>query len=376
MSKNILIVAGESSGDIHASNLVKNLKKLDPEIRFFGIGGKNMSREGVEILKGIENMAIIGVWEIFSKIPHIREAFAKIRSKISASPPDAAILVDYPGFNLRLARALKRKGIPVIYYITPQVWAWGAFRIRGIKKYVDKAIVILPFEEKLFRRRGIDATFVGHPILETLRESAISRSSLGLVEKTPTVAILPGSREREVRSMLGLMCEACGILAGNLSAQFVLLRTSSVDDSLYDEILKGTKLNIKSVKDDTRGVLGISDFVLTASGTATLEAAVMEKPMLIIYKTSFLTALLFKIFARTPFIGLVNIIAGRGVCPEVLQYDAGPRHLANEMLGILSSEDKRKRQIEGLRGVKKLLGPPGASERAAGIALQFISRQR
>ena len=374
MTKNILIVAGEVSGDIHASHLVKNLKKLDPKIHFFGIGGKNLSGEGVEILMSIENLAIIGVWEILSKIPHIREAFAKIKKSVSKNPPDLAILVDYPGFNLRLARTLKKQGIPVVYYITPQVWAWGAFRIGGIKKYVDKALVILPFEEELFRRHGIDATFIGHPLLETLKESSLNRSSMGLDEKKLTLAILPGSREREVKCMLPIMLKACEIVSQEKPAQFLLLRNSSVEDSLYDELIAQSSIEITSVKDDTRGCLAMSDFVFTSSGTATLETAIVEKPMLIIYKTSFLTALLFKIFARTPFIGLVNIIAKRRVSPELLQYDATPKRLAKEILKILSSKKEQELQIEGLREVKKILGTPGASERAARLILEFISR--
>jgi len=374
MTKNILIVAGEVSGDIHASHLVKNLKKLDSSVRLFGIGGKNMSGEGVEILMGIDDLAIIGVWEIIVKIPYIREAFAKIKKCVSQNAPDAAILVDYPGFNLRLARELKKQGIPVIYYITPQVWAWGGFRIGGIRRYVDKAISILPFEEEFLRRHGVDARFLGHPLLETLKESSLTRSSLALDEKKLTLAILPGSRTREVKCMLPVMLKACEIVSQEKPTQFLLLRNSSVEDSLYDALVAQSSIKITSVKDDTRGCLAVSDFVFTSSGTATLEAAIMEKPMLIIYKTSFLTALLFKIFARTPFIGLVNIIAKRRVSPEVLQYDATPKRLAKEILKIISSEKEKELQVEGLREVKKLLGKPGASERAARLILEFISR--
>ena len=376
MTKNILIVAGEVSGDIHAASLVKNLKELSPELSFFGMGGKNMSREGVEIVMGIENLAIIGVWEIISKLPHIREAFQKIHRRVLAGKPDLAILVDYPGFNLRLAKGLKKQNIPVVYYITPQVWAWGAFRTKGMKKSIDKAITIFPFEETFLKSRGIDATFAGHPLMDAVKTSKLDRIAIGLDEKKLTIAILPGSREREVKIMLLPMIKACEIIASRLNAQFVLLRNSSVCDSLYDSTLKKSSLPVTSIKDDTYGCLGLSDFVFTSSGTATLEAAIMEKPMLIIYKTSFFTAILFKIFARTPFIGLVNIIAGKKISPEILQYDATPKRLAQEILDILSSEEKKGKQVEDLRKVKKLLGPPGAPKRAARVILDFISRLR
>lgn len=366
--KNILIIAGEASGDIHAANLITALKGLSGNLFFFGIGGARMDASGVNLVERMEKLSIIGVSEVFQKIIHVRRAYKKIVDRARGLSPDVAILVDYPGFNLLVAKALKKMGIPVIYYITPQVWAWGKRRIHRIKKYVDKAIVIFKFEEVLFRKYGIDATFVGHPILDKkVFSKPPDKKSLNLDEKKPTIALLPGSRESEVKNMLPVMIKASRLLLRQKDAQFVLLKSSGVDEDIYGKILKEQNFRAPSVKDDTYCCLGLSDFVFTSSGTATLESAIMERPMLITYKTSFLTAILFKIFAKIRFIGLVNIIAGRMVSPEILQYDATPERLAAQILSIVSSREKMDEQINSLRQVKSSLGTPGASLRAARI---------
>jgi lipid-A-disaccharide synthase len=374
MKKNILIVAGETSGDMHAANLIANLKKLKPGLFFFGIGGPRMESEGVNLLERMEHLSIIGVSEVFRKIGHVHRAYKKVMHKVRGISTDLAILIDYPGFNLALAKSLKKRKIPVIYYITPQVWAWGKQRIRLIKKYVDKAIVIFKFEEELFRKYGIDAMFVGHPLLDRERgESPLDKKSLELEEKKLTIALLPGSRESEVKNMLPVMIKAAGLILKQKDAQFVLLKSSGVGEDIYGKILKKSNLRIPSVKDNTYACLGLSDFVFTSSGTATLESAIMARPMLITYRTSFLTALLFKIFARTRFVGLVNIIAGRRVAPEILQYDATPERLAREILSLTSSKEEMEKQVNSLRWVKQTLGAPGASLRAARVIESFLT---
>lgn len=373
MGKTVLIITGETSGDMHAANLIRSIKTLKSDISFFGVGGEKMAFEGVEIIERMEKLSVIGIFEVFSKLPHIHRAYKKIMFKIKKTPPDAAVLIDYPGFNLAIAKKLKKKNIPVIYYITPQVWAWGKSRIYTIKKYVSKALVIFKFEEDLFKKYGIDATFVGHPILDTERKKAIpEKKSLGLKEKTKTVALLPGSREAEVKKMLPVMLEAASIAGKKTDIQFILLKSSTVDDGIYDGILKKSPVTVASIKNDTYGCLALSDFVFTSSGTATLESAVMERPMLITYKTSFITAIIFKFLTNTPFIGLVNIISKKEIAPEVLQYDAKPSKLASVMLSIILSPEKNKEQIMGLRRVKGIIGRPGASMRAARIISEFL----
>lgn len=368
MIKNILIIAGETSGDIHAANLIKNLKTLNPNLRFSGIGGRKMQKEGVNLVATIEKLSIIGVSEIFSKLKHIRNAYKKVMDTVEKTPPDAVVLIDYPGFNLAIAKTLKKKGFRIIYYITPQVWAWGGSRIHLIKKYIDRAIVILKFEEDLFRSHGINATFVGHPLLDIAKTGAVlDKKPLGLEEGRVVIALLPGSREAEIKRMLPVMLKTASLISKQKNVQFVLLESSGVDEKIYKGILEKSGLGIAIVKDNTYGCLSIADFIFISSGTATLESAIMEKPMLITYKTSFLTAFFFKLFARTRFIGLVNIIAEKEIVPEILQYDAKPKMLASTILSIISSDEKLEEQIQNLRQVKHLLGTSGASLRAARI---------
>ena len=263
--KNILIVAGETSGDIHASNLINNLKKLNSNLSFFGIGGPRMKKEGVTLLYGMENLSIIGVSEIFAKLKDVRSAFKKITAEIKKGATSCAILVDYPGFNLALSKVLKKNKIPVIYYITPQVWAWGKFRLRSIKANIDKAIVIFNFEEKLFRDYGIDATFAGHPLLDRKTdENNLERTSLGLDADKMTIALLPGSRDQEVKRLLPFMLKTAYLISQKKDVQFVLLKSSSVSEKIYDELSKESKTPIKVVKDNTYGCLGVSDFVFTS----------------------------------------------------------------------------------------------------------------
>ena len=366
MTRNILIIAGETSGDIHAANLIRNLKAQKKDLRFFGIGGKKMEEEGVELLARMEKLSIIGVSEIFAKLHDIRDAFKKISSAVKETPPDLAILIDYPGFNLRLAKSLKKDNVKIVYYITPQVWAWGKSRINIIRKYVDKALVIFKFEEELFKKHGIDATFVGHPLLDFYENrSGLKRSDYGLKEDRTTIALLPGSRESEVLRLLPTMLKTADIIVEKADIQFVLLKSSSVKKSTYEGFISLYSDRLALVEDNTYGCLDMSDFVFTSSGTATLECVIMEKPMLITYKTSLLTALCFKVFARTPFIGLANIIAGKEIAPEVLQYDAKPRKMAEEILSIILSPEKMHEQRKALKEIKDKLGLPGASMRAS-----------
>jgi len=363
---------------MHASELVSNLKKLDPGLEFFGTGAARMEKAGVKLLERMDRHSIIGAWEAVVKIFHILGIYKKIMKEVDSRKPRLAILVDYPGFNLMLARGLKKKGIRVVYYITPQVWAWGKSRIRAIRRFVDKAIVIFKFEEDLLRRHGIDAAFVGHPLLD--RVPAEAEKTVKPVKEAgedPVMALLPGSRESEVEKMLPVMLETSRIIAKEKKgARFLLLESRDVDSRLYEKHLKSRDIPLKIIKDNTYACLAEADFVFTSSGTATLECAIMERPMLITYKTSFLTALLFKIVARTPFIGLVNIIAGKEVAPEILQYDAKPERLARAILEIISSKEKLNGQVESLRRVKSSLGSPGAAAGAARIISGYLATLR
>lgn len=374
--KNILIVAGEPSGDLHAASLVKDLKSLDPDLRFFGIGGSRMKKAGVDIIFDITSLALVGAVEVLKNIVTVGKAFRSVISKIDADRPDLAILVDYPGFNLRLARALEKRSIPVVYYISPQVWAWGRGRVNIIKKCVKKILVFFKFEEELYKACGIDAEFVGHPLLDTVKAASVRRDVLkkyDLDEAKRTIAILPGSRSLEVRALLGVMVAASRIIKERLgSVQFILSKHPDLPTGLYEEPVRGSGLDIRLSQGETYDILAASDFAIVASGTATLETAIIGTPLVIIYKANLITYLLYKLVRDIRFIGLVNIIAGKEVAPELLQYDATPEKIAAKVLGLLSDEKSLSGIREELKKVKFSLGSPGASLRAAKSILPLL----
>ncbi|MFH1791043.1 MAG: lipid-A-disaccharide synthase [Candidatus Omnitrophota bacterium] len=376
MKKRILISAGESSGDQHASKLIRELLKLDPDIEFFGIGCDRMEASGVRLLERMDRHAIVGVWEVVANIGFIKNLFDSFKKRLDESKTDLAILIDYPGFNLALAKMLASRKIPCVYYITPQIWAWGMWRIRSIRKYVKKAIVILNFEEALYKKLGVDATFVGHPLLDdpvTMPAQEEARARLGLEPDKHTIALLPGSRPLEVKRILPVLIQTCAILGKQLDTQFVISRSPNVDSAIYEEVFTAHgNPRITVTAGGVTDCLAAADFVITASGTVTLQVAMAEKPMIITYITSMLTYLLGKIFVRTR-IGLVNIIAGEDICPEILQFYATPDALAREACAIISSDAKRGSMISGLRRVKKLLGEPGAAGKAAGIINHILA---
>ncbi|MFA6142619.1 MAG: lipid-A-disaccharide synthase [Candidatus Omnitrophota bacterium] len=367
--KKILIVAGEPSGDLHASNLVKNLKSLNPDIKFFGIGGTLLKKCGVDIIFDISELALVGVVEVLKNIFTVGKAFKTVLAKADAERPDLAILVDYPGFNLRLARELKARSIPVVYYISPQVWAWGRDRVNIIKKCVKKIIVFFKFEEELYKTYGVDATFVGHPLLDTVKATMTKDEVLKMYDLSrgkPVVALLPGSRTLEVKSFLSVMISACAIInKSSGGAQFVIAKYEGLRRDLYEDAIKSSNLDIRIADNDTYNILTAADFAVVASGTATLETAIIGTPFVMIYRVNLLTYMLYKIVSTTKFIGIVNIIAGKEVVPELLQYEMTPENIAAEVLKLMSDEDKKTKMLEGLKRVRASLGTSGASLRAA-----------
>ncbi|MFA6078725.1 MAG: lipid-A-disaccharide synthase [Candidatus Omnitrophota bacterium] len=377
MTKKILIVAGEPSGDLHASNLVKDLKRLYPDIRFFGLGGSMSKEAGVDVIYDIAALALIGLVEVLRNIFTVGRVFKKVLSAVDTERPDLAILVDYPGFNLRLAKELKKRSIPVVYYISPQVWAWGMDRVKSIKKCVDKVICLFKFEEAFYKTYGIDAEFIGHPLLDTVKVTAGRGETLekhSLNEDKLTVAILPGSRTNEVRSLLPAMLGAAMITNLKLpETQFIVVKHPDLPSGLYRKMLRYSSINIRLSDGDAYNVLGASDFAFVASGTATLETAIIGTPLAITYKVNLLTYLVYKMVSKTRFIGIVNIIAGREIVPELLQFRATAKNLAEAALNILTSEENRSSTIEELKQVRNSLGSPLARERAAKAVLPFLT---
>lgn len=370
--KHIFIVAGETSGDMHAVSLIEELKRLDASLIFSGLGGPKMKAAGVDLYEDLTKIAVVGFWEVLKHYQTFKKTFNLILSKIGEIKPFAVILVDYPGFNLRLAAVVKKKypDIKIIYYISPQVWAWKASRVKLIKRCVDKMLVLFAFEKDFYARFGMDVTFVGHPLVDEIKVSASRKEfleALGLEEHQLTIALLPGSRTKEVETLLPLMLEAARLLNKELArVQFFVVRAPSIDKKFIDKYLEQfSHLAIKTLEDRHYDAIHASDAVLVASGTATLETAILQTPMVVIYKTSFITWLLVKLFIKIPYIGLVNVVAGKRVVAECLQYAATPKNILNELKNILLNEARVESIKKELAKVKESLGSPGASRRAA-----------
>ena len=374
--KKILIVAGEPSGDLHAASLVRLLKTLDPSLQFFGMGGNILRDAGADITFDISALALVGLAEVLKNIFTVGRTYKALLRKIDLERPDLAILVDYPGFNLRLAKEIKKRSIPVIYYISPQVWAWGGDRINIIKKYVDKIIVFFKFEEELYKSCGINVEFAGHPLVDTVHASRTKDETLntyGLSKDKITIALLPGSRSNEITTLLPIMTRAAKIINARMpDTQFVIAKYPDLAISMYEKYVLSSGVDIKIAGGDAYNVVASADFAIVASGTATLETAIIGTPLIIIYKVKLLTYIAYNLVSKLRFLGIVNIIAGKEVAPEFLQYAATPEKISEKVVSLLSDRKKIDQMREELAGVKRSLGSPGASARAAQAVLAFL----
>ena len=369
MNKRILIVAGEASSDLHAANLIKEIKALMPSVKFFGLGGARMEEQDVALLANIVDLAVVGYIEVLKNIRKFKAIFNKLLQEVDKLNPSLAILIDYPGFNMRLAAELKKRNVPIVYYISPQVWAWGRNRIKLIKKFVERMIVIFKFEEVLYKKEGIPVDFVGYPFLDIVRVE----SPLTPPPGRTTFALLPGSRETEVKRLLPLMLESAKIIQEKIpNSQFLILRSSTVKKELFDQILANYQLPIYIFSDKTYEGLAGCEFALVASGSATLESAILEKPFVIIYKVSWFSWLCLRTVIRIPYVGLVNIVAGRRIIEEFIQYHAQPKRIADYIIKTLSNSQKITFLKNELSHVKLLLGEKGANKRAARIVVDIL----
>jgi lipid-A-disaccharide synthase len=375
-AKRIMIVAGEASGDLHGGNLVQAMHQIDPSLRFYGIGGKKLKAAGVELIADSADMAVVGLTEVVSKLGMILKVMAQLKASLKADRPDLIILIDYPDFNLSLAKAAKKYGVRVFYYISPQVWAWRRGRIGKIKKIVDKMAVILPFEASLYNKAGVDATFVGHPLLDVVRakysrEEALRR--FGLREGITTVGILPGSRQSEVVRLLPEMLMAAEIIEKKLSSvQFVLPLADTLETHFVSNIIRQYPIKVKVIPDEIYDVIGCADIAMVASGTATLETALMGTPMIIIYKVSAPSYYVGKMVINVDHIGLVNIMAGKTIVPELIQEAAIPEAIAAEVIDILTNRERMDDIKTELSKIRDMLGSPGAAVRTAHLAYEML----
>ncbi|MDP8230444.1 MAG: lipid-A-disaccharide synthase [Candidatus Gorgyraea atricola] len=372
--KRLMIIAGEASGDLQAAHLARSLKTLNPHIEIFGVGGKKMKEAGVDIVYDIVELAVVGFIEVIKHLSVFKKLFKKLVDLLESRRPDAVILVDYPGFNMRFAKQAKAKNIPVIYYISPQIWAWGKERVAEIKKCVDKMIVIFGFEEELYKQAGVKVSFVGHPFLDIVRSGWKKEETikhLHLNHHSKKIALLPGSRAKEVEKHLPSMLKACELIKEKLpDVEFILSRRKELDRSIYNNIIARSKIKPHSLENRPYEIMDIADLVILSSGSATLETAIMQKPMVIIYKTSLITWFLARNLIKIPDIGLVNVVAGKRIVPELVQFQVNAKNIARETLETLQNQDEIKLE---LKQVKQKLGSPGASDRTAHLIQKFLS---
>lgn len=373
-----MIIAGEISGDLHSALLVNAIRKLLPHATFFGIGGNEMHSVGVEIIHDIQEMAIMGFAEVIGKLHFFKRLLTETTKIACTRRPDVVILVDYPGFNLRLAERLHSCGFKIIYYICPQVWAWHRSRIKTMEKNIDLLITIFPFESAYFQNTRLRVEFVGHPFVDEAHR-ILQTPKINLPwNGDPKIALLPGSRTHVVKYILPLLLETAVLIEQKYStASFIIPSPSAqlflfINQQLNNAKLKPTRCQI--LTGVTREVLRQSTAAITASGTATIECALMRCPMLIVYRTSVPTYLLCKLLVKTPHIGMVNMVAGKMICPEFIQDSATPELLANALIRLLKDTPERKAMLEGLDYVNIKLGSPGAVERAGRIVQDFLHK--
>lgn len=369
----VLIVAGEASGDLHAAKVVGELLKLAPGVSVYGMGGDRMRGAGAELLVHYARFDVVGLVEVVRHVPSLRSAMNRLVRCARARGTRVAVLVDYPGFNLMLAGRLKRMGVRVLYYISPQVWAWGEARVRKIARRVDRMAVVLPFEEQFYRDRGVRVEFVGHPLLDEPELAVGPAPAAGRSEAPPVLGLLPGSRANEIRRHLPPMVRAATILRRNVPGLTVrLARAEGVTEDLLassgDPVGAGVEVLPPGA---AREVMRSSTALLVSSGTATLEAATMGTPMVIVYRLAWPSYLVGRVLVRIPDIGLVNVVAGERIVPELVQGAATAEAMAAEVERFLTDPELRRRTSERLLDVRRSLGSPGAASRVARMALEM-----
>jgi lipid-A-disaccharide synthase len=375
----IMVSCGEASGDLYAGALVRELRAADPGCRVFGLGGPRLAAAGAELAGDYRGISVTGLVEVLRVLPRTYALYRRLVAAAKQERPDVFVAIDYPDFNFRLGRAIHALGIPVVYYISPQVWAWRPGRIETLRRFVDRMLVIFPFEVPIYERAGVPVEFVGHPMVDLVHDVEprdAFLASLGMDSSAPTVALLPGSRRNELRQILPPVVEAARMIARELGrVQFIVARAPHLEASLFAPLLdaqrEGLRLAVVEGKTDT--VLAASDAVITASGTATVQTALHEKPMVIVYRVSRLTYRLGIRFVNVDTYGMPNLVAGRTIVPELIQGGFTPQAVAMETLRYLRDPAHAERTREALRGVKARLAGSGTSGRAAAAVRRVAS---
>lgn len=374
-----LVIAGEESGDMRAAPLLKAIKSDFPEASFFGVAGERCRTEGTDLIADISALSVMGFVEVLSNLPRIKRTFDLVLRAAKERRPDAAILVDYPGFNLRLAAELHKLGIRVFYYVSPQVWAWKASRIKIIKKVVTRMLVLFPFEKDFYARHHYQADFVGHPLIDEVRANKsreIFLKELNLKPSAKIVGLLPGSRPKELHRHLPVMLKAAAIIRNEFpESQFLILRARNLPESAFTPLVAAASVPV-TVSTDYYNALNACDVTMTASGTATLETALMEKPMVVIYQTAWLTSVIVRLLIKIPYISLVNIVAGKKIVTELLQEKASPRNIADILLNYLRDSKTAEKISLEMKIIREKLGESGASKRAAMVIFEELTKNK
>lgn len=373
----IMIMAGEASGDLHGGKLVRALKQKRPDAQIFGIGGDEMKAAGMEVYFHVNDLAYVGFTEVMKHFLFFRRVFNAMLAKLKENKPDVLVLIDYPGFNLRFARAAKKSGAKIFYYIAPQVWAWGQARARKMAKFIDKMAVIFEFEVDFFSKFGIETHFVGHPLLEGFqinRTKEEFHSQYNLKKDRPILALLPGSRVQEVKSLLPVMLESGQILKEKYpELQIAISKASTISKELLCSFIP-PESSVSIIENSTYELLKCARAAVVASGTATLETAFFQVPFAIVYRISPISFVVGKRLVKIPFIGLINVVAGERIIKEFLQEEANSENLVPEMARLLYDEQDRSNIIKNLEQVKNSFGKPEASNKTAELIVNLADK--
>jgi lipid-A-disaccharide synthase len=364
---NALIVAGETSGDLYGARLAASLKKRIPDLLLSGMGGDEMNRAGVELLYHHKNVSVVGVFEVASKLKHLKEASRLLQDWVIQNKPEFAVLIDFPDFNFRLARFLKKQRVKIFYYISPQLWAWRKNRIHFLKGHVDLMISVLPFEERLYRDAGVPVVYTGHPLVEMVNEE-VSREPVYPKGSVPLIGIMAGSRDVEIRRHLPVLTETISAMRQRIQLEAVSILAPSIAVEKYE-----WPQQVRLIKENRYAAMKSCDLMLVASGTSTLEAAILNTPLFIVYRVGNISWQIGKLLVRVPYYGLVNWIAGKKVIPEYMQEKMNPALLAQDAVDFLQNEERRSKMKADLAGIVAALGPAGAIERAVDAILQRLS---
>jgi lipid-A-disaccharide synthase len=379
-SKKILMVAGEASGDLHGAHLLEAIHRIDPQVHVYGVGGEGLARQGMEILYPSSSLAVVGITEVLFKLGPILSALRGLKRVLDRRRPDLVVLIDFPDFNLRLARMSHRRGIPVLYYVSPQVWAWRTGRIRQIARWVKKMIVLFPFEVPFYQKAGVEVEWVGHPLLDIVNPSLESGEAFrrfGLDPGRRTIALLPGSRTHEIERLLPVLLAAARLLQREIpDLQFVIPVAPGISGEELSARTRTVPVPVTLVQGYPYEVMNLAELLITASGTATLEATVLKKPMVIVYRVSFFSSLVGRLLIKVKYIGLPNLVAERKIVPELIQEEASPERVAAEALKILRDAELRRKMAGEMEEACRRLGEPGAARRAAGIVCSLLDEMK